>query len=186
MLEKVFLFSAKARNGKDSACEYIKQLLERDNKSYVHTLYAKYIKDYAKEYFGWDGSEETKPRGLLQKLGTDIIRNQLDKPNFHVNRICEDIEILSNYYDVFLISDVRFPNEIIVPTYKFGKKVVSIRIIRTNFESDLTPEQQQHESECALDDFTDFDYVIKASNLNELYSQLDKIYNDNIKNGDKI
>lgn len=179
MLKKIFLFSGKARHGKDSACEYMKQLLEKDNKSYIHTLYAKYIKDYAKEYFGWNGTEETKPRELLQKLGTDIIRKKLNKPNFHVDRICEDIEILSNYFDVFLISDARFPNEILTPIQKFGKdKVTAIKIIRTNFKSNLTPEEQQHESECALDNFKDFDYIIKASNLNELYFQLNKIYRE--------
>lgn len=180
---KVYLFSAKARHGKDSACTYFKQKLEGGNKKVVHTLYAKYIKDYCKEYFGWDGKEETKPRKLLQELGTDIIRKKLNKPNFHVNRICEDIEILSEYFDRFLISDVRFPNEIIIPKLLFGKNVVSIRIIRTNFTSDLTPEQQNHESEIALDDFNEFDYAISASKLEELYGQLDKIYE--IEEGDE-
>jgi len=181
-LSKIYLFSAKARHGKDSACTYFKKLLENDNKKVVHTLYAKYIKDYCKEYFGWDGSEETKPRKLLQELGTDIIRKKLDKPNFHVNRICEDIEILSDYFDRFLISDVRFPNEILVPKEKFGVDVVAIRIIRTNFTSDLTEDQQNHESETALDDFMGFDYVIYASNLEELYGRLDIIYD--IEEGD--
>ena len=175
-MRKIYLFSAKARHGKDSACTYFKQKLEQDSDKVVHTLYAKYIKDYCKEYFGWNGLEETKPRQLLQELGTDIIRKKLNKPNFHVNRICEDIEILSQYFDRFLISDVRFQNEINIPKEKFGDDVIAIRIIRTNFESDLTPEQQNHESETALDNFEDFDYVICASNLKELYEQMNLIY----------
>lgn len=179
MKPKIYLFSAKANHGKDSACDYIKKLLENDNKKVVHTLYAKYIKQYAKDYFGWDGREETKPRELLQFMGTDIIRERLKKPNFHVDRICDDIEILSDYFDAFLISDVRFPNEIEIPKSKFGDSVVSVRIIRTNFTSPLTLEQQQHKSETALDEYTDFDYVIEASNLDELYSQIDKIYLEN-------
>jgi phosphomevalonate kinase len=173
---KVYLFSGKARSGKDTACEYFKTLLEKDNKSVAHTLYAKYIKGYAIDFFGWNGSEETKPREFLQRIGTDVIRKRLNKPNFHADRICEDIEILSDYFDAFLISDVRFPNEVLIPKEKFGKDAVTIRIIRTNFESDLTPEQQAHESETALDDFKGFDYVIKASNLEELYTQLNEIY----------
>lgn len=173
---KIYLFSAKARHGKDSACTYFKKLLEDNNKKVVHTLYAKYLKQYAKEYFGWDGREETKPRELLQVLGTDIIRKELNKPNFHVNRVCEDIEILSRYFDAFLISDCRFVNEVLVPKEKFGDRVVAIRIIRTNFISDLTPKEQQHESETALDDFKDWDYIIEAENLTELYRQLDEIY----------
>lgn len=176
MDRKIYLFAAKARHGKDTACEYYSKLLQADNKNVLHTLYAKYLKQYAKDYFGWNGKEETKPRELLQTLGTDIIRKELNKPDFHVNRICEDIEILSKYFNRFLISDCRFPNEVLVPKQKFGDDVVAIRIVRTNFVSDLTPEEQQHESETALDDFTEFDYVITASNLNELYEQLDMIY----------
>lgn len=176
MDRKIYLFAAKARHGKDTACEYYSKLLQADNKNVLHTLYAKYLKQYAKDYFGWNGKEETKPRELLQILGTDIIRKELNKPDFHVNRICEDIEILSKYFNRFLISDCRFPNEVLVPKQKFGDDVVAIRIVRTNFVSDLTPIQQQHESETALDDFTGFDYVITASNLNELYEQLDMIY----------
>jgi len=176
MNRKIYLFSGKARSGKDTACEYYSKLLQDANKNVLHTLYAKYLKQYAKDYFGWDGREETKPRELLQTLGTDIIRKELNKPDFHVNRICEDIEILSKYFNRFLISDCRFPNEILIPKQKFGNDVIAIRIIRTNFVSDLTPIQQQHESETALDDFTGFDYVIMASNLNELYEQLNMIY----------
>ncbi len=176
MNRKIYLFSGKARSGKDTACEYYSKLLQDANKNVLHTLYAKYLKQYAKDYFGWDGREETKPRELLQTLGTDIIRKELNKPDFHVNRICEDIEILSKYFNRFLISDCRFPNEVFVPKLKFGDEVIAVRIIRTNFISSLTPEEQQHESETALDDFTGFDYVIMASNLNELYEQLNMIY----------
>ena len=65
-----------------------------------------YIKFYAEKYFGWDGNDETKPRELLQMLGTEIIRKQID-PKFHVNRLIQDIKVLSYFYDVFIISDVR-------------------------------------------------------------------------------
>jgi hypothetical protein len=175
-VSKIYLFSAKARHGKDTACEYFKNRLESEHKKVAHTLYAKYIKGYAKEFFGWDGTEENKPRKLLQELGTDIIRKKLKKPSFHVDRICDDIEILSPYFDRFLISDVRFPNEIYIPKARFGEDVVTIRIVRTNFESPLTPEQQNHESETALDTFKFFDYIVYAKNIKELYEGLDEIY----------
>lgn len=176
MNSKIFLFSGKAGHGKDTACDYFKGLLEKDNKKVVHTLYAKYIKMYAKDYFNWNGEEETKPRELLQTLGTNIIRNKLKSPDFHVNRICEDIEILSEYFDTFLISDTRFPNEVLVPKKKFGDSVKTIRIIRPYFIGNLTEEQQQHESEIALDNFNNFDYIIYAKNLKELYNELNYIY----------
>jgi|688.fasta_scaffold245509_2 hypothetical protein len=184
---KIYIFTAKARSGKDTACEYFKELLRKDGKKVAHTLYAKYIKGYATDFFGWNGSEETKPREFLQYIGTEVIRERLNKPNFHVDRICEDIEILSDYFDTFLISDCRFPNEINRPREKFGDNVKVIRIIRQGFESDLTQEQQNHSSETALDNFNKedskgFDYVVKASSLEELYRKIKDIYDyENIK-----
>lgn len=180
---KIFIFSGKARSGKDSSCEYLKKKLLQDNIPSAQLLYAKYIKQYAQDYFGWNGKEETKPRKLLQELGTDIIRKKLNKPNFHVNRICEDIEILNNYFNVFLISDCRFENEIEIPKKQFGNQVISIRLIRENYKSELTEEQQNHISETALDNYNNFDYVIKANDLNKLYLHLDRIYEIEVLNG---
>jgi len=181
-VNKIFIFSGKARAGKDTASNYVKSQLENQKLKVAQLLYAKYIKGYAKDYFNWNGSEKTKPRKFLQEIGTDIIRNKLNKPNFHVNRICEDIEILSSYFDVFTISDCRFPNEILTPKKKFGKKVIAIKIIRTNFKSKLTKKQQEHESETALDNFTNFDYVIKSENIPNLYKELDVILKKEMSN----
>lgn len=41
----------------------------------------------------WDGSEESKPRKLL-KLGTDVIRNKLNKAEMFIERQLDDIEII--------------------------------------------------------------------------------------------
>ena len=38
------------------------------------------LKEYLKDYFGWDGSEETKPREALQQMGTELIREEMHKP----------------------------------------------------------------------------------------------------------
>jgi hypothetical protein len=75
-----------------------------------------------------------------------------------------------------VISDCRFKNEILIPRKKFGEKVITIRLIRTNYISNLTQEQQQHESETALDNFKNWDYIVTAKDLDELYKQLDIIY----------
>lgn len=53
-----------------------------------------YIKEYAKRISDWDGNDETKPRTLLQVLGTDIIRNTIDD-KFFINRTIEDIKVYS-------------------------------------------------------------------------------------------
>ena len=164
---KIYLISGKARNGKSTLGEFIKNEYEKRGKKACELLYGSYIKYYAKTYFGWDGKEETKPRSLLQELGTEIIRKQID-PMFHVNRIMDDIKVLSYFYDVAIIADVREPIEITTPKEKYDD-VVSIKIVRTNFESELSSKEQQHFTEVALDNFNDYDYeVLNDGTLEEL------------------
>ena len=108
------------------------------------------------KYFGWNGEEETKPRDLLIHLGTDIIRNKID-PNFHINRLIEDIEVLSYFYDTFIVSDVRFPVEIEKMKEKYDN-VFTVKIIRDSEE--LNEKQKSNITETALDEYTDYDYFI--------------------------
>ena len=60
------------------------------------------------DYFGWDGQEDTKPRELLQKLGTEVIRDELGMINFFPSRVAEDITILKKYFNVFIVDDIRY------------------------------------------------------------------------------
>ena len=72
------MISGKARHGKDTVAGLIEKIYKEKNKSIINLQYSSYIKEYAKKISGWDGSEETKPRTLLQELGTDVIRNKID------------------------------------------------------------------------------------------------------------
>ena len=120
--------------------------------------YGSYIKEYAKKISDWDGKEESKPRELLQELGTDIIRKKIDN-DFFVRRICEDIKVYSYYFDIITISDARFPNELEWPK-KIFENVINIRIIRDGYDSVLTKTEQKHLTEVALDEYNNYDYVI--------------------------
>lgn len=171
IVKKIILFSGKAENGKTTAANFLKDILELRGEKVVITRYAYYLKDLAKRYVGWNGEKDEKGRQLLQELGTDIIRMKLNKPNFHVGRICEDIEICQDYVDYVLIDDTRFPNEIFYPKAMFDNKVVTVHIVRTgDFHSALNDKQMHHPSETALDDFDGYDYIIEAKDLDELYS----------------
>lgn len=59
----------------------------------------------------WDGSEESKPRKLLQELGTDVIRNKLNKAEMFIERQLDDIEIYSYFYDAIIVPDIRLPRD---------------------------------------------------------------------------
>lgn len=166
-MKKMILVSGKAENGKTTTAELLKKRLEFLGYKVVITRYAYYLKDLATRYCGWNGTKDEAGRELLQQLGTDIIRQKLNKPNFHVGRICEDVEICQNYVDYVIIDDARFPNEIYYPKAMFGDKVISVRVNRKNYKSSLTSEQQKHLSEIALDDFN-FDFKIEAEDINNL------------------
>lgn len=73
-----YIICGKARHGKDTIAEIIKEYYEQKNKKLINLQYSSYIKEYAKKISNWDGSEETKPRELLQQLGTNVIRQKID------------------------------------------------------------------------------------------------------------
>ena len=153
---KIYVISGKARHGKDTTAIAIKKAYK--NKKVINLAYGSYIKEYAKNISNWDGNEETKPRELLQNLGTDVIRDKIDK-DFFVKRLCDDIRVYSFYFDVITISDARFPNEIEFPK-KLFKEVISIKVERPNFESNLTDKQLKHPSEVSLDNFDGYDFIL--------------------------
>lgn len=161
---QIYIISGKARSGKDAVAKVIKTVCEENNLKYINLQYSSYIKEYAKRISDWDGSDETKPRTLLQQLGTEVIRQQIDEM-FFVKRIISDIKVYSNFFDVITISDARYKEEIELPKEEF-ESVISISVIRPSGESSLTDEQQQHLSEKALDGYDKHDYVI--SNDKEL------------------
>lgn len=162
---KIYIVAGKARHGKDTVACFIKDAYK--DKKVINLSYGSYIKQYAMKISDWDGSEESKPRELLQTLGTDVIRKKID-PNFFINRLCDDIKVYSYYFDVITISDARFPDEIDTPKRLFND-VVTIKVVRDNFTSTLSSKQQAHASETALDDYSDYDFVINNSgSLEEL------------------
>ena len=169
---KIFVICGKARHGKDTTALAIKKAY--GDKKVINLSYGSYIKEFAKNISDWDGQEETKPRVLLQHLGTEVIRNNIDK-DFFIKRLCNDIKVYSYYFDVVTISDARFPDEIITPKKLFDD-VITIKVVRNNFETNLTSEEQKHSTETALDDFNDYDYVIENNgSIEELEEKVKRI-----------
>ena len=153
---KIYLVGGKARSGKDTISDFLEEKLKKEGKKVCRLQVGTYIKFYAQKYFGWDGREETKPRELLIDLGTNVIRNKIDE-NFHINRLLEDLKVLSFYYDYFIVSDIRFPVEIEKVKESYAD-VVTIKMIRESDE--LTSDQKKDRTETSLDEYNGFDYVI--------------------------
>ncbi len=106
-------------------------------------------------------------RDLLQKLGTEAMRNGLHE-NVWVNALFSDYNrewvsigdntasedaFLDKIYPNWIITDTRFPNELeAVKTHKG----ITIKVIRDSGNTVGTT----HASETALDDYTKWDYVV--------------------------
>ena len=73
----IFLIAGKANSGKDTSAEFIDNYVKLKGLKVVNLQLSSYIKMYAKKISGWNGEEDSKPRSLLQELGTDIIRNKI-------------------------------------------------------------------------------------------------------------
>lgn len=147
--------SGKAQSGKDtSGAIFEKELLDRGHSVLViHN--ADLLKFICKTYFNWDGKKDNVGRTLLQRVGTNVIR-QAD-PDFLVDFIAKLTGFFKDLWDYIIIPDIRFPNEL-KKLKADDTNVYHIRVVRKNFESPLTKEQQNHPSETALDgvesDFT--------------------------------
>jgi hypothetical protein len=101
---------------------------------------------------------ELTPRKILQLLGTECGRNIIH-PNIWVNSTFSDFKPFAKIpnhpytlYPSWIITDVRFPNEV-ERIHKEGGIVIRIH-------RDI-PNQSNHISETMLDGYTDFDYTIE-------------------------
>lgn len=167
---KIIILSGQAQSGKNETANIIKEYYENKNKKTVILAYAKYLKDYAKEIINWDLKEETKPRELLQQLGVELIKNQIDE-NMLINRIKEDIKVYEYFFDVIIIADARFESEI---EEIRNKNTTVIKI--EGKENNLTQDQKNHITETALNNYNNYDYIIENKKTKkELKEQIEKI-----------
>lgn len=162
------LCSGKARHGKDTSAEIIKENLEEKGYKVLITHYADLLKFICKNIFGWDGEKDEAGRTLLQQVGTNCIREQ--DPDYWVDFVANLIRMFPNRWDFVIIPDVRFPNEI-NRIADAGFTATHVRIVRPDFENRLTEEQKNHPSETALNDTTP-DFVIKNTTMSALKCQL--------------
>jgi tagatose-1,6-bisphosphate aldolase len=152
---KVCCISAKARHGKDTAAEILKEHLEQLGKKVLITHYADLVKFVCTNYFDWDGEKNAEGRSLLQEVGTDRVGSVY--PSFWVDFIVSILKVFKDKWDYVLIPDCRYPIEAARMKEHYNTKV--LRVERPGFDNGLTSEQKQHPSETVMDDYQ-FDAIV--------------------------
>lgn len=168
---KVIAISGRAQSGKDTSANMLREQLEAHGERVLIAHYADLLKYICRTFFGWDGKKDERGRRILQYVGTDVIRRKI--PDYWVDFIISILELFGDNWDYVLIPDSRFPNEI--ETLKeHGFDVEHIRVVRPNFKSPLTAEQQKHPSETALDNVTPDYYFNNDGTLEDLSALITK------------
>lgn len=146
--------SGKKSSGKDTA--YL--LISRELPAF-RFAFADAVKDYAARYFNVDrdavGDAKEKTRFILQGVG-EMFRNEVSK-TYWIDRVFSEIEALDDDGYLYVITDVRYKNEVDSILERGGKV---FRVVRTT----ANIEEDHHPSETEL---TDADF-----------SQENIIYND--------
>ncbi len=182
---KIYVIGGAAKSGKNTFGTYLRE----EAKKYGYKPCVMQITEplycYARTYFDWDFQNGEKPREFLQKMGIEIIKNKLKKETFLLDRIAEDIEILSNFFDVFIITDARLAME-----FQYFKRnysdVVTIRLSRKQYDNGLSEEEKNHITEQEIQNLKDFDYEIENISLESLKRAAQEIVEQEETKGDII
>ena len=159
--------SAKAEGGKSTFARVLKNKIEEisDLKVVIQPIAAR-LKDQAK-YIGWDGEKDSKGRTLLQHITNSI-------KEYHGNDIyakwCIE-DAMKEKPDVIIIDDMRFLNEANYFKNLKGFETLFLRLERENYKSHLSEEQLKDPSECELDDYKHFKYILRNNGNIECFNK---------------
>ena len=115
-----------------------------------------------------------KPREFLQEMGIEVIQKKLGKKYFLLDRLCEDIDILKNFFDVFIITDGRLLFEFEELKRRFPETKI-IHVIRENYDNKLSDDEKNHVTETEMEQYKDYDYIVRNTSKERLFSEADKI-----------
>ena len=164
---KLYVIGGKAKNGKNTFAKFIRGELKNYGYQPCVMHLTEPLYSYARNYFEWNEHINEKPREFLQKMGIEIIKEKLGKETFLLDRAIEDIEILSSFFDTFIIADARLQMEFEYLKDKFDD-VVTIKLEREQFDDGLSETEKQHITETDLEKYNNFDYKVKNSSIYDL------------------
>ncbi len=162
---KVIVLAGKAGSGKNYLGEKLVYYAQKNHLRAVLTEYSKYLKLYAKELLNYDAQKDEKPRKFLQDIGS-FVREKIDA-SFLVKRMLDDFYVYETCCDVVVISDARLIQEI-EALKQSAYEVISIKVVQSLFDSNLSLDEKKHVTELELDDYQNFDYIIENKSKEEI------------------
>ena len=174
---KVILISAKSQHGKDTVANIMKQELEARGEKVLIIHFGDPVKWFARAFYNWNGEKDKAGRGLLQYIGTTLMR-EYDK-YYWGRMISQFIDAVgrNNDFTYAIIPDWRFySEEEAIRTY--NENVSTIRITRINSDGTLyrnpqmTDEQFYHISETELDNYKFNWTILNTSDLKWLCKEV--------------
>lgn len=161
-MTKIVGLTGYARSGKDTSANFIEELKD---KKVLRLCFSKILKDSCKILFNltdeqlhtdkkediidnWKlNGKEVSTRKLLQWMGTEILRTNIDEDFFIKHMSLQIQKGIEDNYDYILVTDVRFDNEAEL-IHKLNGKVYQIlrpSLVRISL-SDHASEKGIHES----------------------------------------
>ena len=173
-MAKIITFSGRARSGKDISASLIREGLEKKAVRCFTIAFADWLKCLVAKNFDYDEDKKSQYRTLLQEFGTDKVRS-IDK-DFWVKIVSMTIDLLKDEYDVFLLTDARFENELNHTVFSDEHQIYNVLVKRDGFH-ELTGKQEGHSSErLAERDLDSFDCVIRNDGTLEDLEKLCDLY----------
>lgn len=139
----VFTFSGVMHSGKDTCAAMMVEELLKQDKKVLWVNYADFLKAICTRNFGYDEAHKEEHRKVIQDFG-EYIRS-IDE-RFWVDTVCHLFDVLRKEYDVFIVGDVRYENEMKPFPYKLSYPFFNIFVNRDMDES-VNQELLTHESE---------------------------------------
>jgi hypothetical protein len=175
---QVILISGKSHSGKGETANILNKILTNQNKHVIQCSLSTYIREIAKNDFYWNGIDTLESRIFMAevyRIGTNFY------PYHMARRVWKrDIQPYANKNTIAIVESFRekvnydyfnmLLNEGLI------NNILTIRVIRPNFNDIQDKDMEQHISESDLDDF-DFDYVIENNgSIDELRDKLERMF----------
>ena len=177
-------------NGKDTVADFLVETWGFEKRSFAGPL-----KEACKILFGLsedqvNGDKKVEvdeqwgvtPRKILQFVGTDLFRRHMQEmapwieDKFWVQLVINQYQKLAkdNPDVLFVVSDVRFQNEVNM-IHELGGKV--IKVVRPG----IADPKDEHPSERGIDEIHDFDYLLpndREGDIPALYVKIKKLFEE--------